>query len=114
MTADRIARTVETLPPSARGFSYRIEMDEHRDGRHFVSLLVLDDRTGAKWAAHYRLPATDYAGAQMAKAQIAERLRFVQCLPCGSPLLGEEVDEHRGVCCYGCGDKRRNNGGRWP
>ena len=27
-----------------------------------------------------------------------------ECVICASPQLGEEINEHRGVYCYGCGD----------
>jgi hypothetical protein len=116
MIADGLSRSVESfaLGFSSLGYSYRLRIDERHDGKHIVSVLVLDDAPRARWTGRYLAVCANYAQAQIVKGRIADRLRDRACLPCGSQLLNEEIKGTRGISCYSCDGIRQANGGRWP
>ena len=115
MIADAIARRVEqyALGASTDGRSYRADVWARADGTHRVVIVVLDPISAWKpgdhqrWTERYACEAPDLETARTARGDIVERLRGQECLACGSPLLNEEIREHRGIYCYSCGDAAR-------
>ena len=122
MIADAIARIVEqhALGFSTDGHSYRADIWARADGAHRVAIVVLDPISAWKpgdhqrWTERYACEAPDLETARTARGNIVERLRGQECLACGSPLLNEEIREHRGIYCYPCGDAVRDGVNGWP
>ena len=115
MIADAIARLVEqhALGFSTDGHSYRADIWARADGTHRVVILVLSPAPEwgpgdpQHWTERYGSNVPDLETARTAIGNIAERLYCHECLACGSPLLNEEIHEHRGIYCYSCGDAAR-------
>lgn len=117
MIADGLTTNLATreLPfRSLHGHRYRLRMTAAHDGRFVVTVLVRDDVPRARWTQRYISVADSRDAAARAYASISKRLEDRECLPCGSPLLNEEIYEHRGICCHSCAEARERNGGRWP
>jgi hypothetical protein len=139
--ADHLSRTVvsHALGFSTSGHAYRLEISERHDGMHYVALLVLDPeepRDGAcighrpacgcatcgdalarvrreRWTSRHGVLVADLDTARTRARHIAINLERQLCVACDSPLILDEIRQHRGVHCYGCGEARmRGHHGR--